>query len=207
MNVLEVRLAHPLRPVVEEHITGIYRRAFGAEVTQFAPRIVAGLDAAAAVRCAAGIRSGAEAFHSECYLERPAEQAASAALSRPVHRSELLEFTSLACARPGDALNFISAVVDMGRGSGCRIALFTATAPLRKLLRRAGLTVIPIAPAEVHRVADPDVWGRYYDADPFVCVAPDSPSVPKALRAPCFQTGQVVPLVRGVVQRVRPSHA
>lgn len=200
MNILEVRLDHPLRPVVEDHITGIYRRAFGAEVSRFAPRIVAGIDTAAAVRCAAGIRSSAEAFHSECYIDRPAEQAASAALSRPVHRSELLELTSLACARPGDALEFISAVVDMGRGSGCRIALFTATAPLRKLLRRAGLTVIPIARAEPHRVSDPDIWGRYYEAEPFVCVAPDSPAVPKALRAPCFQSSQVIPLVRSTAK-------
>jgi hypothetical protein len=191
MSIVEVGLHHRLRPTVETHVTDVYRRAFAAEISQYAPRLFAALDSQQSVRCAAGVRFGGERFHSECYLDRPAEQVVSAALSRPVDRLELLEFTTLACARPGDALGFVSAVVQMGREMGCHVALFTATAPLRKLLRRAGLMVMPIAWADRARVGDAQNWGNYYSTDPVVCVAPDSLRVPKALQAPCFNSVRV----------------
>lgn len=191
MSIVEVDCCHPLRPTVEQHIVSVYRRAFDAEVSLFAPRLFAAIDGSNRVRCAAGIRTAEERFHSECYLDRPAERVAASALSRPVGRRELIEFTTLACAEPGNALNFVSNIVRLGREMGCGIALFTGTAPLRKLLLRAGLTVIPVTGADQNRVADPEAWGRYYDEDPRVCIALDPPMVPVCLKAPCFRSLRV----------------
>lgn len=190
MNILEVDSRHPLRPTVERHIVSVYRRGFGAEVSLFAPRLFAAVDAAGQVHSAAGIRSAEERFHCECYLGQPAEHAAASVLARPVDRRELLEFTTLACGHPGGALEFVSHIVRFGRGQGCRIALFTGTAPLRMLLLRAGLEIITIATAERARVSDPNSWGRYYSFDPRVCIAPDSLLVPRRLRAPCFRSAR-----------------
>ncbi len=194
MAPVEVDFRHPLRPAVERHIVSVYRRAFGAEVTLFAPRLIAEFDSAGRVRCATGIRTAGERFHSECYLDRPAEEAATSALGRRVARGELLEFTTLACTRTGEALEFVSDVVRQGREKGCRIALFTGTAPLRNMLTRTGIVIIPIAAADRGRVNDPDSWGRYYDTDPRVCIAPDSHSVPRVLRTPYFGLPRIRPL-------------
>lgn len=203
MDIIEVCPRHGLRPAVERHIRDIYHRRFEARVTLFAPRLFATLETSGAVRCAAGVRTAPERFHSECYLERPAEQMVSAALRRPVERSELLEFTTLACIRPGDAFGFVSRLVQHGRDTGCRIALFTGTAPLRALLTRAGIAIVPVAAADGDRVADPAAWGRYYESDPLVCVAPDSPSVPPLLHAACFASARIV----APFSATAPAHA
>jgi len=191
MKIFEVRSRHPLRHAVERHISDVYQQAFCAQVTHFAPRLFAMVDATGRVTGAAGVRSADEAFHAECYLDHPAEEVAATVLQRPIRRSDILEFTTLACARSADALSFVSQIVQLGRDAGCSLALFTGTAPLRSLLVRAGLTIVPIAAASRDRVTNPHEWGRYYDTGPIVCVAPDSPGVPTVLRGPRFSSLQV----------------
>jgi hypothetical protein len=203
MDIFEVGLRHPLRSAVEDHIRDIYARSYDARIHLFAPRLFAAVDGSGRIRCAAGIRMSPEPFHCACYLDRPAEQVVAAALARPVHGSELMEFTTLACCRPGEALGFVSRLVQQGREQGCHIALFTGTAPLRHLLSRAGLAVIPIAVADRQRVANPLDWGRYFDTDPLVCVAPDSATVPVLLRGPCFASARR----SGMAMLPAPQHA
>ena len=45
-------------------------------------------------------------------------------------------------------------------------AIFTATRPLRGLLRRNGIQMLELGRAERSRVDDPDIWGSYFDHDP-----------------------------------------
>ena len=52
--------------------------------------------------------------------------------------------------------------------------VFTATAPLRRLLRRAGMTHSELGAARPERLSDPSVWGSYYASDPRVCAFSDS---------------------------------
>lgn len=195
MDIFEVGLRHPLRQAVERHIISVYRRVYDARVTLFAPRLYAAFENGT-VSCAAGVRTANERFHTECYLDLPAELAASVALGRLVWRSELLEITTLACAQPGDALKFIAGIGQRGRAWGCGFALFTGTASLRKLLTRAGLAIVPIAPADRARVSDRQSWGRYYETDPQVCLTPDSPRLTPALRTPCFSLFRAEPAGR-----------
>jgi len=190
MHIVEADARHPLRNAIERHIGAAYRHAFDARVTTFARSLFVAIDRDGEIRCAAGVRRGSEAFHCEHYLDVPAEQAIALGLRRPVCRDEILEFSTLACHRPGDALGFISQIVQQGRVDGCELALFTGTAPLRRLLARAGLDIVPLTRANRLRVPDPEAWGQYYAHDPKVCVAPDSPLVAPQLRAPCFTSSR-----------------
>ena len=105
-----------------------------------------------------------------------------------VSPTHILEVTTLAGTGHGHALRLIERVRQIGRGMGMACGIFTATAPLRRVLRRSGLDVIALVPARRERVADPAAWGSYYDCDPWVCMLADramaNPVVPAAMPPP-----------------------
>lgn len=113
-------------------------------------------------------RAGDAPLFLESYLDSPIETCLASALGRPVARSSVIEIGSLAA---DDAFAMVSlwstAANDLG--AQCEIAVATLTAPLRRMFTRMGVPLHVLAPALAARVADPAVWGRYYDADPMVC--------------------------------------
>jgi hypothetical protein len=71
-------------------------------------------------------------------------------------------------------------------GAGADWALFTATAPLRRLLGRLDIPFVAMAAATADRVTDAARWGRYYDCDPWVCAVGRDALQPR-LAVPAFR--------------------
>lgn len=80
----------------------------------------------------------------------------------------------MACPTPLATLPLIEAITAQARHEGRSWGVFTATAPLMRLLRRTGVPLVALARARPERLADATGWGRYYQADPWVCALHDS---------------------------------
>ena len=153
------------RSAVESLIRQLYWTRYRA-IPSFTSTLVAELDDAGHVECAAGIRFSKEPFFSECYLDRPIEDVLRTRLGRNVHRDQIVEVCHLAGNKPGGSLPFVEKVIDLLRGMDSEWAIFTAIRPLRDLLRRNRLAMVELGLADQHRVPDPDNWGSYFEHDP-----------------------------------------
>jgi hypothetical protein len=165
---------HPLWWAAMAHIRGVYRSAHQAEITDFAPEIVVATNGQGAIICAAGLRTVADGFFSEAYLDEPIAETLSFVTDEVVRPDEVVEVVTLASNRACAALHMLDAIASEGRRRGMRFGFFTATSRLRSILRRAGLPLIPLAPARHERIENAGTWGRYYRTDPWVCALPDS---------------------------------
>src|ERR1700686_3880457 len=155
-----------LRSVVEDAIQKLYWNRYEALLSSFAQPIVAELSQSGSVECAAGIRFGSEAFLSECYLDLPMERLLQDQLGRTVHRDKIVEVSHLAAPCSGRSLPFVQNLIELLRTREAEWAIFTATKPLRSLLRRNRLAMIELGCAERSRVPNPESWGHYFNHDP-----------------------------------------
>lgn len=163
----------PLRSEVERYVREVFARQHGALVREFPDRMAAVLAPNRTPLCAAGIRTEADGFFSEFYLDSPVEAALARACSVPVERSQVIEVTSLASDRPGHCFLLLDYITQLGRTDGRRWGVFTATEKLRRRLVRSGLTIATLAAARAESVPNRHNWGRYYDANPMVCAMRD----------------------------------
>jgi len=171
----------PLRACVEEEIRAIYWQRFRAQPAPFPETLVALLGPAGSVDCAAGIRSGAESFFSEFYLDEPAEVVLERRSGMQVRRKEIIEVCNLVAKAPGRSLSFVVRIIEFADLVGADRAIFTATRSLRALLERGGLALTDLAAARPMRVSAPSNWGTYYDHDPRV-VAVDRQAALRLMR-------------------------
>jgi hypothetical protein len=159
---------HELRPAAEQLIAEVYARHYSARITAFPATLVAMISDDGTVLSAAGLRFAAEGFFSECYLEAPVDAVLSALSRYPVRREKIFEVTSLASRSPHTVGSFLRKVIACGEAVGFEWAFFTATAPLKALLERMSLPLVPLAAADRSRVPNPDAWGSYYALAPSV---------------------------------------
>ena len=155
-----------LRSAVEDAIRKLYWKRYSAFLSSFAQTIVAELSQSGSVECAAGIRFGNEAFFSECYLDLPIEQLLQEYLGRTVRRDKIVEVSHLAAPGSGRSLPFVQNLIESLRTRDAEWAIFTATRPLRSLLRRNRLSMIELGCADRNRVPNPESWGQYFKHDP-----------------------------------------
>ncbi len=155
-----------LRSTVEDAIRKRYWERYGAILSSFAQTIVAELSQSGTVECAAGIRFGDEAFFSECYLDLPIELALRDQFGRTVRRDKIVEVSHLAAPCSGRSLVFVKNLIELLRTRDAEWAIFTATKPLRGLLRRNRLAMTELGCAERSRVPHPESWGHYFEHDP-----------------------------------------
>jgi Thermostable hemolysin len=155
-----------LRPVVECEIQRLYWKRYGACLASFAPTIVAELNDAGNVECAAGIRFADERLFLECYLDQPIEMVLQDYLGSLVKRDRIVEVCHLAGAGSGRSLVFVRKLIALLRDMEAEWAIFTATRPLRYLLAKSGLSMIELGRASIRCVSRPDIWGSYYENDP-----------------------------------------
>ena len=168
MRVTIVAPGHDLRPAAEGLIAEIYRRHYGASIESFPATLIAMVDAEDAVLSAAGLRFAADGFFSECYLDAPIEDVLSYVRRYQVCREKIFEVTSLASRAPHTVGSFLRKIVARGQAAGFEWAFFTATAPLKAVLERIGLPLLPLTAAKRGRVAHPESWGTYYELAPSV---------------------------------------
>lgn len=163
----------PGRTTAETHVRHVYQTVYGADLRSFAPLLVSAVDASGRVLAAAGVRTAQDGFFSGVYLDTPLETHLSALVARPVAPGAILEVVSLASVSPFPVLPLIDAIIGWGRIRRMEWGVFTATAPLRRLLRRAGMTHLDLGAARPERLPDPAAWGSYYASDPRVCAFSD----------------------------------
>jgi Thermostable hemolysin len=168
MRAAVVARDHALRPAAERLIAEVYARHYSARIRAFPATLVAMISDDGAVLSAAGLRLAADGFFSECYLEAPVDVVLSALSRYPVRREKILEVTSLASRSPHTVGSFLRKIIACGEAAGFEWAFFTATAPLKALLERMSLPLVPLAAADRSRVPNPDAWGSYYALAPSV---------------------------------------
>jgi thermostable hemolysin len=157
-----------LRPKAEQLITDAYARYYGARITAFPDTLVARIAADNSIECAAGLRFAADGFFSEAYLDAPIDLLLSAIRYRSVRREKIFEVTSLASRAPHSIGSFLRKIIACGEAAGFEWAFFTATEPLKALIERLALPLLFLAEADRTRVANPDMWGSYYELEPRV---------------------------------------
>ena len=157
-----------LRPEAERLIADVYERHYGARIATFPDTLIAKVDDNGSVRCAAGLRFAAEGFFSEAYLDAPVEAVLFSLGRMRVPRERIFEVTSLTSRAPHLVGGFLRKIVACGEAAGFEWAFFTATAPLKSMLEKMNLTLVPLAVAERDRIANPKSWGRYYAFAPQV---------------------------------------
>ena len=167
MRVTIIAPGHELRRAVEVFIDATYARSYGARVQKFPRTLLAQISDDKSVLSAAGWRL-ADEFFSECYLDAPVETLLGALTHRPVSREKVFEVTSLASRVPHSVGSFLRKIVACGEAAGFEWAFFTATEPLRSLLQRLDMALVPLGKAERSRVAHPEDWGTYYEFAPNV---------------------------------------
>lgn len=106
----------------------------------------------------------------EAYLDQPVELAVGAALGRTTSRDRIVEIGDHAsCSGPATLALWLETARQLSAEAEIGVAVLTA--PLRRMFARIGLPFATIAPADRARLAGGGAaWGRYYDADPAVCV-------------------------------------
>lgn len=175
MTTILIDRCHPMRDRLERSIRAVFLAEYGAHVPELPMSLLACLDADGAPAAATGLRFTVDGLFSEAYLDGPVETVLAAALDRAVARDRIVEFSNLAALRPGAALPLIAVAIRHCLAVGAEFGLFTATARLRALLRRAGLGSIDLGPARRERMAGAAAWGSYYRHDPHVlAVAADA---------------------------------
>jgi hypothetical protein len=168
-RLIVVAPSHALRSRVEACIRIVYEQAFGVRSPLLADTLVALIDELDRPLCAAGLRTAADGFFSESYLDGPIEQVLTDRTGRPVPRHAIFEVSTLASRNTDMSPDFLRRIAVLGTRAGFLWSFFTATARLRKLLRRLGMPVIELAPAERSRVSESARWGTYYAHSPRVC--------------------------------------
>jgi len=157
------------RAAAEAHIKDVYWQTYRSRITDFAPLLVVAQRLDGAILCAAGIRTAQDGFFSDTYLHGDFSTAIHDIAGIDVPAEEIMEVVSLASTTPFPVLPMLDRMVEWGRAHGMTCGVFTATAPLRGLLRRTGLGYTELASARASQVVNPLDWGSYYETDPKVC--------------------------------------
>lgn len=123
--------------------------------------------------CAAGLRSAADGFFSEIYLDTSIERLLAERSGRTVVRESIFEITTLASGRTEISSVFLRELALFGKSAGFGWSFFTATIRLRTHLAGLGIPAVELASADPRRVIDAERWGSYYAYEPRVCAVDD----------------------------------
>ncbi|MEC4591940.1 MULTISPECIES: thermostable hemolysin [Nitrospirillum] len=174
-DIVVLSAGHPSRPAVEQLVRETYAQAYGARIGRFPRLMMAAFDQHGNPACAAGVRTTADGFFSEAYLDQPIERILGQRSGRHVHRARVFEITTLVSRRADLSAGFFHSLACRGALDGYDWCFFTATARLRQLLARLYPPLLVLAQADPARQADAAAWGRYYESAPAVCAADDWP--------------------------------
>jgi hypothetical protein len=160
---------HPDRAAAEALIRAVYRLHYGAEIMALPRLLAVRTDEDKRVVCAAGVRTAADGFFSEAYLDAPVETAIGSSTGQAVDRRSIFEVTTLASRSPAATLGFIREIVGFGAEAGFGWSFFTVTQRLQGAVEKLGLRPLRLADATPSRRPDAERWGSYYDHHPRVC--------------------------------------
>jgi len=154
-------------------IAKVYRKAYGARLTSFMPRLLKVAEPQGAFRAIVGIRCAEDQpLFLETYLDVPIEQAITFKTGEEVDRKGIVEIGNLAESRPGDARLGIIASTMYLHTLGYRWVVFTAVPQLLNAFKRLGMEPVPMVAADPERLPEDQrvFWGSYYAERPMVCL-------------------------------------
>jgi len=168
------------RAVAEAYIADCFARAYGAQVTKFAPMLLA-LRCAGSVQAVIGLREAArEHLFLEQYLDEPVEQTLSAKCERQIARNDIMELGNLASLRPGVCQLVYLVLASALYRSGYRFAVFAGTSQVERIISKLNFSLHKIQPADPARLGNAaNSWGTYYTTSPHVLVVDLQKSLPK----------------------------
>ncbi|HEY0562880.1 MAG TPA: thermostable hemolysin [Methylophilus sp.] len=155
----------PCRAEVEAFIHAVFKQAYGANITQFMPDLVALRDANGILMAAFGLHAAAhERLFLEQYIDVPIEQLMSSGLGRPIQREEITCIGNLAVANPRNAGVLIAHVIQHSLDIGIEWCVATAHHSLQNGLIKGGRDVYALAPADHAKLPADELahWGSYY---------------------------------------------
>jgi hypothetical protein len=168
MATLVIPEHHRLRGKAERFIREVYDEEYGARLCAFPRRLLVEIGLQGEILCAAGLRTSAEGFFSERYLDTTIETALTRVRGQPVAREHIFETSTFASRSPRAVPLFVGQIIDWGENSGFEWSFFTITRRLSTLLDRLGLELAPLGRADPARIGNADSWGSYYEQEPRV---------------------------------------
>lgn len=163
------RAGSPGRTDVEAYIAKAFRKAYGAEVTEFAPFLMS-MNCAGSISSAAGVRPASLGpLFLEQYLDGPIEQVLSERYGYRVQRDDIFELGNLASIRPGVCQLFYLILTGIMARTNMNHVVFAGTKQVAKGLNRLGFQLEYIMDADPARLnGAAESWGSYYANKPQV---------------------------------------
>ena len=161
---------HAQRTGLQQFIVDGFTRHYQAKVTEFMPHLL-GVLLAGQWQAVLGIRFGTEGvLFTEQYLPQSAEQTL-AQNDICCQRSDIAEIGQLYAQSRQALMQLFVLMIQALHQLGVRQLLFSATADLKRLLRRHGINLQEIVSADPKCLGDKaNDWGSYYQSNPDVCV-------------------------------------
>lgn len=102
MTTAFCELHDPSRATLEGFIKTIFKRAYGAEIKQFMPRLMSLTDQDCGLLAVCGLRqANSGPLFLEHYMDQPVENLLSERTGLPIRREAIVEIGNLAVAEPG----------------------------------------------------------------------------------------------------------
>jgi len=154
----------PRRTAIEAFIARVFRRAYGAEIHQFAPWLLTLYDGER-ILGAVGIRPASlEPLFIQQYLDARVEQVVAGVERRPVDGEAIAEIGNLAAVRPGTGSLLLITLCLLLQRYGYRWVACNATVGVQNLFAHLNWPVTPVARADKTRLQGGYLhWGSYYE--------------------------------------------
>lgn len=150
-------------------IKGGFSTHFGSSAKLEPPRLLAMRDQTGTLVGGLGLRSAADGFFSQHYLDVPVEVLLSEERGSPVAPESIVEVVHLAVLGPEYVSPLLDRLALLLTDEGYRYALCTVTRCLRRLFIRRGWAVTRLGDARPDVLGDAATqWGSYYDQQPVV---------------------------------------
>ena len=172
------------RVEAEAFVRKIYRQRYGAEVREFAPRLLVLHDDDGSPIAAAGYRSaGAGPLFLERYLDAPVERLLNGESAPPPSRHRVVEVGHLAGSVAGAGRRLMALLGAHLAAEGYEWVVGTLTEELRHLFERAGVEARVLGRADPARLgAAAAGWGSYYEHRPLVLAGRLEPALHRLAR-------------------------
>ncbi|MGH1460766.1 MAG: thermostable hemolysin [Neptuniibacter sp.] len=152
-----------------------FKAAYGADIKDFLPNMIALVDSNNRLQASAGFQSAAAtSLYLEHYLDKPIEATIADRLNVSIpRRNEILEVGNLASLSAGATRRLILNLACYFQSQGFKWLVITATPQVKHSFEKlnVGLNLHSICPASLDAVSTSETnWGNYYDHDPEVYV-------------------------------------
>lgn len=167
-----------------EYIRDQFRSHFNASVSDDTSRLIGIFKSGAGLVAACGIRTQADGFFSEHYLEMPLMQALAAQTEARVELGTVVEICHFAISTRRNFSPVIALIANGLARMGFRFVVCTATRCMVRYFAKRHLTPIILKTAEAAALPEEarNSWGDYYLSDPAVAFGPISSVLQRAPR-------------------------